>query len=488
MPNDEEIIGFHTNYFLMRNNSISLGGIILLDKVEKQFGVFSELFSGLGGKARDFVPCVKLHVYNKLTHSVSTHQILETYNREIAKYIGTDEMPSERSLYRTLERVGKCFPVVMDKYQQLIRKHSLVDLDQVIDFSSTYLEGTKAELAVFGYSRDKRPDKMQINFGIATGINEVPTALTIQRGNVQDKKHIRKILKIVSGVIPQNSLLIFDAGANSTETKSKINRLGYNYLTLKPKKVGTYKKHIQYFLENLEKGNAKHFGMNERHYSCVKIDNGSEMLYILFSPELYDTHIKNKERKFERQKKKGNILLKKRKLEKVPSDKGWVELIPHLQKTLCTMDNIYINGTEGFFILESSLDGEPEKILKLYKERDKAEKFIRALKEGIELRPIRHWSKWAIIGIFFVSFLTNLLINLTLFLRRKMLAEGVKKVSRFGKNVKLLKKFLINLTLTVVYPKNRFKFTVLSNISPQILSIFGDFVWKYEDKGLDLRW
>ena len=78
------------------------------------------------------------------------------------------------------------------------------------------------------------------------------------------------------------------------------------------------------------------------------------------------------------------------------------------------------------------------------------------------------------------SFLANLLINLTLFLRRKL--------SGRLKNVKLLKKFLINLTLTVLYPKNRFKFTVLSNVSPQILSILGDFVWKYGDKTPDLRW
>ncbi len=50
-------------------------------------------------------------------------------------------------------------------------------------------EGSKAELAEFGYSRDKIPDKLQINFGIATGINGIPTALTIQKGNVHDKKH-----------------------------------------------------------------------------------------------------------------------------------------------------------------------------------------------------------------------------------------------------------------------------------------------------------
>jgi transposase len=440
---------------MKRNTSIPLGGIVLMEKVEKRFGVFSELFSGLGGKARDFLPCVKLHVYNKLTHSVSTHQIIRAYPEEIAEHLGMDDMPSERSLYRALERIGKYFPVVMDRYQQLLKKHNLVDSEQVIDFSSTYLEGGKAELGEFGYSRDKRPDKLQINFGIATGINGIPTALTIQNGNVQDKKHIREILKIIPKVIPQNSLLIFDAGANSNENKNKIRELSYNYLTLKPKKVGTYRKHIRYFMENMEKGNAEHFEMNERHYSCVKRGNGDETLYIFFSPELYETHIKNKERKFERQKKKGNTLLKKRRALKIPSDAGWVELIPHLQRTLSAIDNIYITGVEGFFILESSVDDEPDKILKLYKERDRAEKFIRALKEGIELRPVRHWSKWTIIGIFFTSFLAN---------------------------------FLINLTLTIVYPPNRFRFTVLSNVSPQILSIFGDFVWKFEDKSLDLRW
>ena len=333
----------------------------------------------------------------------------------------------------------------------------------------------------FGYSRDRRPDKLQINFGIATGINTIPTALTIQRGNAQDKKHIREILKVISKVIEKNSLLIFDAGANTKANKERIRKLHYHYLTLKPKKVKTYKKYIREFMRNLKEGNVEYFEINRRHYSCVKRKNGEETLYIFFSPELYEDQIAIKERKFERQKKKGNALLKKRKPQRIPSEKGWVELIPQLQKTLDAMENPHINGIEGFFILESSVDEDPKRVLRLYKEREKAEKFIRALKEGIELRPIRYWSKWAIIGIFFVSFLANLLINLTLFLRRKVLSGRLK-------NVKLLKKFLINLTLTTVYPKNRFRFTILSNVSRQILEIFGDFVWKYEDKTLDFRW
>jgi len=81
-------------------------------------------------------------------------------------------------------------------------------------------------------------------------------------------------------------------------------------------------------------------------------------------------------------------------------------------------------------------------------------------------------------GHFFISFLTNFLMNLTLIL------------SDFSpvKNIKLLKKSLIDLSVTVVYPQNGFRFHILSNVTPKILAIFGDFVWKYADKSLNLRW
>ena len=140
--------------------------------------------------------------------------------------------------------------------------------------------------------------------------------------------------------------------------------------------------------------------------------------------------------------------------------------------------NPFITGLEGYFILESSVDDDPGKILRLYKDKDKAEKLIRNMKEGTELRPIRHWTTNALMGYLFIIFLTNCLINLTHFLAKLPVV----------KNLKLLKKFLNHLTLTIVYPKNRFRFQVLSNVSLEILEILGDFVYKYEDKSLDLRW
>jgi len=56
------------------------------------------------------------------------------------------------------------------------------------------------------------------------------------------------------------------------------------------------------------------------------------------------------------------------------------------------------------------------------------------------------------------------------------------------KNTKLLQKYLHKLTLVIIYPPTGFKWSILANISPEISSILGDFIEKYRDKSLPLRW
>jgi transposase len=341
------------------------------------------------------------------------------------------------------------------------------------------VEGEKAEFAEFGYSRDRRPDRMQINFGISTGMNGIPTALTIQKGNIQDRKHFKLMLGLCSKTLPENSLLIFDCGANTRKNEQKIREHTYHFLTLKAKHRKTYKSYVSNFQREVKRGNTTWFKLNDREYTRVKVREKDEsMAYVFFSPELWKTQLLSKQRTFEKKKAKGEKILRRRKAKKLPSERGWVELAPRLQYILAEIDNPYVTGIEGFFILECSLDEDPEKILGIYRQRDKAEKFFEALKNGIELRPIRHWNKFSIYGIFFLSFLAQVLINLTLFLNQN---SPVKQS-------KLLKKIMTNLTLTVVHPPGGLRFHLLSNVSNQILGIFGDFVWKFEDKGLNLRW
>ena len=45
---------------------------------------------------------------------------------------------------------------------------------------------------------------------------------------------------------------MFDTGGNTKENKKNVREKEFNFLTLKPKKVGPYKKEIVYFNDNVK--------------------------------------------------------------------------------------------------------------------------------------------------------------------------------------------------------------------------------------------
>jgi len=235
---------------------------------------------------------------------------------------------------------------------------------------------------------------------------------------------------------------------------------------------------IKIFKAEKEKGKCPEIELNGTKYECCKSKDGDEINYIFYSEETEKDMIEKRTASFEKELVKNEKKLKKVKKHKdlgsFATKEGHVVLQGKLQKTLQAIQNPKITGLEGYFILESSVDAEPEKMLALYKDKDKAEKFIRGLKEGLEIRPIRHWSTNAIIGYILLTFLTNFMINLTLHFAKKPLVR----------NIKLLKKHLNNLTVTVIYLPNGFKFWVLANVSEEILSVLEDFTRIYEGKTL----
>lgn len=454
------------------NTAVSIGNLALIEKVDGEIQLFARLFRNIGGKAKNLIPSTKLFFYNRLSDCFSINRLRSGYQSELFDLLKFSKSPSDRTFYRDLVRIGKNQTFILNNYQTIVSEENLVADKQFIDFSSSYFEGKGGELGAYGYSRDHEPGKKQLTFGISTGINGIPTALTIQKGNVQDKAHFRFMLKTSEAVLKENSLLIFDTGGNTKENKRLIREKKLHYLTLKSKKVGPYRKAI----EQYKSGTKITFSINEVEYSCVKISSQGETNYIFFCEKLKREQLALKERNFKRMLEKNKPILKKTKtgkiIDELITEEGIVTTKGTLQQTLAQMENPKINGLEGFFILESSLDIEPERALALYKDKDKAEKFFRSIKEGTELRPMRHWSKDAIIGYILVIFLTNFIINLTL----------LRAPNTVVKNVKLLKKYLSKLTLTIISPEDRGKTRVVANISSEIESFLGDFWKKYLEK------
>jgi len=454
-----------------KNITFSLGNIALIDKIDSETNFFESVLGNIGGRSRSFIPAVKLLISNKLNQSVSINKLLDFTPGELLEIFGFEDRISDRSLYRVMERLGENKPVIVERFQHWIKQQNLVDPTQFMDFSSSYFEGTHCPLGKRGYSRDNQPGKLQFTFGISVGLNNIPTMLTIQKGNVQDKVHMRSLIRLCSKVLPKASLLVFDCGGNTLENKQRIRKLEFHYLTLKAKKKGPYRKEIAIF--NAEKEKRVLFVSNNRAYSCVKNQTGEEIRYVFFSENLERDQLSKKAEKFERELEKGVKLSKKvergKDLGQYIAPKGWIIARGHLQKTLGEIPNPYVTGLEGFFILESSIDDKPDKILEAYKNRDLAEKFIRDLKEGAEMRPIRHWSKHAVIGFVLIVFLTKVLVSLTQFFCKNPIV----------KNLKVLKNYLTNLTLTIVYPLFGYGIKIISNFSSELQPILGDFIQKF---------
>lgn len=244
------------------------------------------MLGDIGGRSRSFIPAVKLLISDKLNQSVSINKLLDFTPDELLKLFGFEDRISDRSLYRVLERVGENQPVIIERFQRWIQQKDLVDPTQFMDFSSSYFEGTHCPLGKRGYSRDNQPVKFQFTFGISVGLNNIPTMLTIQKGNVQDKTHMRSLIRLCSKVLPKESLLVFDCGGNTRENKRKIRKLKFHYLTVKVKKKGPYQKEIAVFHSG--KDSRVSFVSNDRAYSCVKNQSGEEIRYIFFSKDERD--------------------------------------------------------------------------------------------------------------------------------------------------------------------------------------------------------
>jgi len=226
------------------NTSCNVGTLILINKVNKEFNLFYSIFDKLKGKTKHFIESVKMFINNRLDKCVSVSQIPKKYAEEWFECMGFKEKPKERTTYRDLERIGLNNKFIVENAQQLLKKFRLIDNIQFVDFSSALFEGDKAELGALGYSRDNEPSKKQLTFGISTGMNGISSGITIQKGNVQDKQHMKFMMKILFRVLDKGSLAIFDCGGNTKENRQEIIDAEFNYLTLRARNRSTYLKYM----------------------------------------------------------------------------------------------------------------------------------------------------------------------------------------------------------------------------------------------------
>ena len=418
----------------------------------------------------------KGHDINSLLIGLLGYKLTENFSiKEAGKWMNQGEVLNildlepfnERVLYRTLETIGKNKEEILcDILNRIFSENDFEHTDINLDWTSIVLHGKKCKLGKYGYSRDHRPDKLQITVGVselADPIN-IPIGITIRKGNVLDLQHFPDTYNQVKSKLKKGSLIVFDKGANTKDNIELIEGDELKYLTAM-KLNESHDKIIAEFDKN-DRDNVEVVDPKEGIYG-IKIVKPSSIKYFYFSEPLQERQLESKARavvrKLQEAKEIQKAIEKKKELPKkfrvnnelIEINYSFTTKLDEMseEEAIEFLKSKLITGREGFFCLKSNKNLTLEKALKTYRKKDSIEKIFDSLKNVIQIKPLRVWSDDSTYGALILGFIAQLFISL---MRYEF--EEIKH-----RSTKFIKKSLSNLTLTVNFLKNGVKRYIFAN-------------------------
>ena len=448
---------------LNKNICFPIGSILAVQYFFEKLN-FSDIFSKHKSRGLDLNSLLIGLVSYKLTENFSIKEAGKWLNQEEILDILNLKNFNERALYRALETLGHNKDVILpDILNSLFSVYNFEETDINLDWTSLVLHGTKSNLGKYGYSRDHRPDKLQITVGVSelTKPINIPIGITVNKGNVLDLQHFPDTFNQVKTKLKIGSLIVFDKGANTVDNIKLIQEDKMTYLTSMKLNKSDDKIIEKFDLETAQLVDS------EKGIYGEKIVKPNSIKYFYFSESLQEKQLEAKARtvlkKLQEAKDIQEVIVKNKKLPKkfrinnelIEIDYSFRTKLEELsdEEAIELLKNSIINGREGFFCLKSDTDLTLERALEIYREKDSIEKIFNSLKNEIQIKPLRVWSDDSIYGAILLGFIAQLFISLMRFE-----FDEIKH-----RSTKFIKKSLKNLTLTIKFVKNGVKNYIFSN-------------------------
>jgi transposase len=168
-------------------------------------------------------PSSELHVAERWYRTTALEDLLG---------VAIEDIYDER-LYRALDRL---LPHKESLEKHLVKRlGELFDLDYdllLYDVTSTYFEGVAdPSIAKRGYSRDHRPDCVQVNIALVVSREGMPLGYEIFAGNTTDVTTVQEIVEKMEDRFGKvNRVWVMDRGMVSAENISWLNSTGRRYV------------------------------------------------------------------------------------------------------------------------------------------------------------------------------------------------------------------------------------------------------------------
>lgn len=308
------------------------------------------------------------------------------------------------------------------------------------DLTSTYFESDppfpEGDKRKYGYSRDQRPDCVQVVIALIVTPEGFPLAYEVMAGNTSDKSTLQGFLeKIEKQYGKAQRIWVMDRGIPTEETLAQMRQSDPPVLYL----VGTPRARLSKLEEQLRTLPWK----QAREGVEVKLLTEAGEVYVLAKSQ----DRVNKERAIRRRQLKRlwkrlhdlremsltrDALLMKLGAARQQAPKAWglvkirlPEAGAKLEFSLDKMKLRQARRREGNYLLRSNMVDRPEtELWEFYMQLAQVEEAFRNLKSDLVLRPIYHQKQERIEAHIFVAFLAYCL-QVTLTRRLKDLAPGL---------------------------------------------------------------
>ena len=327
-------------------------------------------------------------------------------------------------LYRCIKRMGlERYCVIRHINSVLKRRFGVRFVRTYIDWSTSYIDGKSTAYIRFGHSKDHRPDRPQVSYGIALDADAaVPIGLTVERGNINDDIHFRRTFGVIERFLEPKASVTFDAGANGKVNTDMLNRRGYRFLTRVEINESDEKKLSSRDIEwtVLKDGTLAHRFEGNLGYTRT----------IFFSEkrkgEVIQSYWNKAERDYEKMlEMKKAIDLGHEPRKKYRSSNCFIATQFQLggeyiglsrEAAIEAAVKNRITGREGYFVLLSNWEEDEQETLDRYRHRNLSEDMYKDLKTGIRIRPIRSKNWIAVRGRIMIAYLALLVISFTRFM------------------------------------------------------------------------
>ncbi|MGI9951970.1 IS1634 family transposase [Moorellaceae bacterium AZ2] len=259
-------------------------------------------------------------------------------------------------------------------------------LDLVLwDTTTTYFEGRAAEgLAEYGYSKDNRPDGVQIMIGVLMSRDGFPIAHEVFPGNTAEVDTFRDVLQKVRQKFALNRvILVADRGMVSEKLLKEIEEAGLEYI------VGVKMRKLKAMREILTRGGRYH-----------EVSPELKVKQVVHEGVHYIVCLNVKEREHDRKVREEAVARLKEKL----SQGQFKQLIGNsayrryikVDGSRTSLDEEALKEEakyEGKYVLRTNTALSPEEVALSYKGLWQVERAFKELKSGLDLRPVYHWTE-----------------------------------------------------------------------------------------------